>query len=265
MASSLKHLTKSLVKSFGFTISRRHPAEGRELAWCLPLGIRTMLDIGANTGQYARYLHENFPEAAIYSFEPLKDCYAELLTTMKGVPRFKAYNCALGDAEGSSVIHHHAYSQSSSILTLGEYVKTIYPFTAEETPETITIKRLDDVLRGLELQDNILIKIDVQGFELQVLRGGVETVRRAKVLIIETSFQEFYDGQALFHDIYEFLRSQGFAYIGSLEVERSPLDGQILQENSVFVHHTLLPLGKHLMKLKRPTSDTRDIGLTLAT
>ena len=82
----------------------------------------------------------------------------------------------------------------------------------------------------------ILIKIDVQGSEDKVIRGGQKTLRRAKAVIVETSFTELYDGQPLFHDIYEGLRSLGFSYSGSWAPDlKNPLDGSHLQQDSIFV------------------------------
>lgn len=81
----------------------------------------------------------------------------------------------------------------------------------------------------------MLVKIDVQGYEDRVIRGGQRVISRAKVLIVETSFQTLYDGQPLFEDIYDTLLKMGFRYIGALWQLRSPLNGSILQADSIFV------------------------------
>src|SRR5688500_15295819 len=73
--------------------------------WILNAHIRTVLDIGGNTGQFARAIRELLPEAYIYSFEPLSDCFDELQRTMNGTNKFQAFNTALDDHEGDAIIN----------------------------------------------------------------------------------------------------------------------------------------------------------------
>ena len=80
----------------------------------------------------------------------------------------------------------------------------------------------------------MLIKIDVQGFEDKVIAGGRNIIRRATILILETSFQPLYIGQPLFEDIYDSLK-QDFRYMGSLSQSQSQIDGSALYEDSIFV------------------------------
>jgi FkbM family methyltransferase len=146
-----------------------------------------VLDVGANTGQFADEIHGIFPEAAIYSFEPLRDCYDLLIEKMSHVPKFKAFDFALGSEASEMEMHRSEFTPSSSILRMGELHKRAFPFTSKEAPEKIVVKRLDDVTRDLDLAKNILIKIDVQGFEDRVIAGGLKTIQIAKLLIVETS------------------------------------------------------------------------------
>ncbi len=80
------------------------------------------------------------------------------------------------------------------------------------------------------------MKIDVQGYEDRVLRGGEQTVKRAQVLLVETSFQQLYEGQALFEDILALLRGWGFRYAGALDQLLNPRTGEALQQDSIFVN-----------------------------
>ncbi|GAH51052.1 unnamed protein product, partial [marine sediment metagenome] len=107
--------------------------------------------------------------------------------------------------------------------------------TKNVTTQTIKIRRLDDILGELDIVDDILIKIDVQGAEDKVILGGEKLIYRASVLILETSFQPLYEGQLLFDGIYDLLREKGFVYAGSENNIRNPQDGSILQCDSVFL------------------------------
>ena len=86
----------------------------------------------------------------------------------------------------------------------------------------------------MELSEKTLLKIDVQGYEDRVLRGATRTLERVHYVIVEVSVGPLYDGQAQFHTIYEFLVQSGFSYMGNMEQLSSPMDGSILQVDSLF-------------------------------
>ena len=208
----------------------------RNVKWLQNMDIKTVIDVGANIGQAARMFHDILPNAFIYSFEPLHECFLQLNSNMVDVPNFKAFNIALGDKEGEKNIYRNEDLPSSSLLKMNKLCKKIYPFASRETIETIEVKTLDSVVNELALEDNILLKIDVQGFEERVLRGGMNTLSRVKVIIIETMFQELYEGQPLFSDTYDFLQKMGFIYSGNFGNEsKSPIDGATLQADSIFI------------------------------
>ena len=96
------------------------------------------------------------------------------------------------------------------------------------------MQTLDAVAAKLELEDNLFVKIDVQGFECEVIKGGQATLRRAKIVIVETTFRPIYEGQPLFGDVYSALVELGFRYAGSDGRLDSPVDGAPIQEDSVF-------------------------------
>ena len=121
---------------------------------------------------------------------------------MKSVPKFKAFQFALGNEALEIDIHRSTYSPSSSIRPMSQLHKKVFPYTKGAVSERITVKRLDDIAEGLTLVDNLLVKIDVQGFEDKVFAGGTHTIRKAKALIVETSFESLYEGQPLFDEIY---------------------------------------------------------------
>lgn len=203
--------------------------------WLRALGLRTVLDIGANVGQFAATIHAALPEARIVSFEPLPDCYRQLQRTMAGAVGFSAVNLALGDITGSLSFQRSSFSDSSSFLPMAEAHRRLFPFTRATHETQVRAARLDDIALSLHLEEPLLIKIDVQGYEERVLRGGERTVRCASVLIVETGFVELYEGQPLFDAIYGLLSGWGFRYHGSIEQLVSPDDGRVLQENSVFL------------------------------
>lgn len=223
---------KKLLRRFGYDIVRYHPLYDILIA---PISPKTVLDIGANTGAYARMVRKRFPEAVIHSFEPLSDCFETLEKALPGDARFHVHKMALGNENGESIIHRSSFNPSSSLRPMAALHKKLYPKSAEHLEETIDIARLDDVAETLSLEGPLLIKMDVQGFEDQVLRGGVETVKKASALIIETSFVSLYENQPLFDGIYQILRELGFEYRGRLETHYNRLTGEPIYEDAVFI------------------------------
>jgi FkbM family methyltransferase len=204
--------------------------------WLANSDIRTVIDIGANTGQFARAIHEVLPGSFIYSFEPLSDCFRELQQTMRGVKRFKAFNTALGDGGGEAVIYRSERSSSSSLLPMAELHKENFPSTAKMSKETTNVRKLDEYCDELDIEDQVLIKLDVQGYEDRVIAGGMRLVQRAKILIVEISMEPLYEGQPLFREIFTTLDRLSFIYKGNLSQMSSPIDGRVLSADAVFVH-----------------------------
>jgi FkbM family methyltransferase len=236
----IKRVAKKILESTGFElrrINRKFAKKEDSFKWIRDLNIRTVLDVGANTGQFAGDIHAILPEAAIYSFEPLRDCYDVLLENMRHLPKFRAFDFALGSEASEIDMHRSEFTPSSSILRMSDLHKRAFPFTSKESLERIVVKRLDDVAGELDLTENILIKIDVQGFEDRVIAGGLKTIQMAKLLIVETSFESLYDGQPLFDTIYEMTKRIGFAYHGSFGFGQlsNPIDGNNLQSDGVFM------------------------------
>ncbi|HVU06284.1 MAG TPA: FkbM family methyltransferase [Candidatus Paceibacterota bacterium] len=232
---SVNPLRKILWKA-GLDFHKYRP-KPNQLIWLKERGIKTVLDIGANTGQFAEEIRSVLPDAFIYSFEPLKDCYDELVASRAGDPRFQAFNCALGDRNAATDINRSSYSASSSLLKMAQLHKDLYPHTKGESTEAISVRRLDDIpeMRSARTEKNILVKMDTQGYEDKVILGGAEFLKSANALIVETSFVPFYEGQALFADIYKLLTSLGFTYKGGIDQRHDGKDGGILREDSLFV------------------------------
>ena len=209
----------------------QYTPEGHWLAKC---GIQTVLDVGAHVGEFARRIRAVLPNAELICFEPLQEPYSKLTQRFEGQPNFRAIRCALGEKAGQHGIRHNEYAPSSSLLPMAELHKQSFPFAVKERTEMIEVRRLSDVVRELSVRDPLLLKLDVQGFEDKVIAGGEDVVARAKIIIIEVSFQRLYEGGPLFDDIYRLLKERGFTYNGNFEQLFSPKDGRVLQADAIF-------------------------------
>ena len=236
MRQFLRTIVKRPLNLLGLDLVRYNPRYSLgEYAYVASLDITTVIDVGAHTGEFARMIKTILPRAAIFSFEPLKAEFASLQQQMKDGAGFVAFNCALGDRDETVEIFRSSYAQSSSLRQMTQLHKDAFPVSAGHTVERVAVKRLDDVLRDFELQREILIKIDVQGYEDKVIAGATETIEKAKAIIVEVSFRELYDGQPLFESIFELLSAKGFKFFGNLYQLLSPVDGAPLQADALFV------------------------------
>src|SRR5258705_4321349 len=124
----IKGLIQGFLLHFGLQlrrISKEEPVEILEsdsnaTLWLRAIGINTILDIGANTGQFAQRIRRVLPDAMIYSFEPLPDCFEQLKGNLASCVNFRAFNFALGDRTGELMFQRNEYSPSSSFLRMAD-------------------------------------------------------------------------------------------------------------------------------------------------
>lgn len=231
----IKKTIKAGLNFIGIDIKSFRP-ESVNLGWVNNLGINTVIDIGANVGQFALEIRKELPSTKLYSFEPIKRCYEKLTRNMGEDENFKAFNFALSDTNGKEKINISPYTPSSSFLKMSRLHETIFPHTRGRSgEETVITKRLDDIFKTMDCPKNILIKIDVQGYENKVIGGAINAIREAKALLVETSFYPLYENQPLFDEIYQLLKDIGFRYAGCSNRKKNPLDGKILFEDSIFI------------------------------
>jgi FkbM family methyltransferase len=203
--------------------------------WLSELGIKTVLDVGANQGESAIELHEKLPTARVVSFEPLPDSYQAMVENLQNASWWRGFNLAAGAENGEAEIHRSEYALSSSLLPMAELHKENYPYTAGSSVQKIKVTTLDHVLATENITGPFLLKLDVQGFEMPALSGATQTLKNCTAIICETSFVELYQGQQLFGDVAQFLQAQGFVYVGSAGQRNSPLTGRPLQQDAIFL------------------------------
>lgn len=203
------------------------------------LPIRTILDIGAFKGVFAHeILAPRFPLAVIHSFEPSPHVFPHLKVKADASGgRHVAHNFGLGDKAETLTLHSAVDAPAaSSLLRSTDECTTAFPKTTNTKSLTVEIKVLDDISPTLRpaIEDDLLIKIDVQGFEDRVIRGGRSTIGRARAVIVEVQNASLYEGQPTFRDIFAELDAIGFAFIGVLDQFAKP-DGSVLYFDAVFV------------------------------
>ncbi len=178
------------------------------------LRINTVVDIGANRGQFALAARAVFPEAVLYSFEPLMEpaeCFGKIL---KSDPLTRLHTVAIGNSEEEAEIHVSASDDSSSMLPISVLQSSLFRNTGEKEIRRVAVKPLGSVLKPEEIKKAALMKIDVQGFEKEVLAGAAGMLEYFAAIYVECSFMELYTGQALASDILQLLENHGFILRG---------------------------------------------------
>jgi FkbM family methyltransferase len=173
-------------------------------------GIKIIFDIGAHVGNWSIMAKSVFSAARIDAFEPIPSSVDLFKKTVEGLPDIYMHPCALGSAKGEasmSVLGNQA--DCSSVLSPAED-KPMMAGQDRGDKIKVSIKRLDDMVADEGLPYPDFIKMDVQGFELEVLKGAEECLKHAKAVQSEVSFEEFYKDQALFRDVLDFLDDRGF-------------------------------------------------------
>ena len=173
----------------------------------------TIIDAGANQGQFAIAASHFYPDAHIHSFEPLPEVFPILQRNTRQLSGISTYNIALGNSTGTLDFYSNAYSHASSALQVSALQKDMLPKTVSSQRIEIPVKRLDDLQEQLRMISPVLLKMDVQGFEKEVLKGAVNSLPHIDYLLFETSFVQMYDGEPLFDEMHEFVKELGFEFI----------------------------------------------------
>lgn len=204
---------------------------GDKFSWLRALDVKTVVDGGANVGQWLGYARQIWPDSTFVCFEPLTECSMQIPTGGNTI----VVNSALGDKVGKIQFRKSSFDQSSSILTMAQLHKDAFPFTAGEQLVEVPITTLDSWCEENDLWPDV-IKLDLQGYELNALMCSPRALMGCKLVICETSYVELYQGQPLFGQIHDYLSQIGFQYAGCIELPlASPIDGRPLEEDSYFV------------------------------
>jgi FkbM family methyltransferase len=174
-----------------------------------PLGIGVIYDIGANVGTWTLLARAIIPDAEVHAFEPMEKHRSGFGTNVAGLERMTLHGIALGAESRPAVLHVMDFSDASSVLPSAE-ANRLHFGTVEVEQAAIQLHRLDSYRAAQQLPFPDLIKLDVQGYELEVLKGGIDCLKSAKAVLAEVSFAEFYTGQPLFEDVVRFMADMGF-------------------------------------------------------
>lgn len=213
------------------------PSDAAQLAKMLAHhGVNVVLDVGANAGQFGKDLRLAGYAGRIVSFEPLSAAHAQLLTTTRGDPNWiVAERMAVGNQEGDVTINVSGDSVSSSVMDMLEAHVVAAPDSVFVGKEQIRMHRLDSVARNyLRDGDVVFLKVDVQGFESQVLEGAAQVLPEVVGMQLELSLVPCYEGQVLLPPMLERIVGSSFDLWSVWPGTVDQCTGRMLQVDAVF-------------------------------
>jgi FkbM family methyltransferase len=197
------------------------------------LGVRGVVDVGANVGQFARAVTTVFPGMPIVSVEPSPEAAAVARSRLQKVKDWTLLETAVGATIGTATLRIHRYSPSSSLLPARPGYVAAYGKDPNERLVEVPLTTLDVLLQDSKLPAPWLLKLDVQGFEADVLRGSAQVLGRCSHVLVEASFIDAYEGEASFETVHAILHAAGFEIQAPLDTLRGKY-GEITQVDFLY-------------------------------
>ena len=229
---NINNIIKKTINKFGYdlkNIQNQRTSIEQSYLHLRKLGFKpkTVIDVGVAKG--TPELYSSFPDSFILLIEPLKECEKYLINILT------QYNgtyilAAAGKNNGEVVFNvHNSHMEGSSI-----YKETMGP-DQDGYEVKVPIVLIDDFLRDNMINGPYLIKIDVQGAELEALEGAKNALLQSEVVVLEVSLFEFMKGAPQLYDVVSYMKSHGFVAYDIIHGWNRPLDNALGQVDIVFV------------------------------
>jgi FkbM family methyltransferase len=199
-------------------------------------GIQTVIDVGANRGQYGAELRAWGFKGKIISFEPTSAAFKLLSKRAATDARWSVFNFAVGAEDSEAEINVASGSGvASSLMPMDDPLRRSAPEIKYIATEKVAVKSLDRALADIIAPNEILmLKLDVQGFEHFVLRGATAMLSQVSMVECELSFVSLYEGQWLFPQMLTLLDTLGFVPVSFNPVFSDAVSGHCLSIDGTF-------------------------------
>lgn len=239
-------LNKILSKFFGYQIKKNkwlYSSDQNLIKSINYNSIKTIIDIGANEGQFAERMINLGFNNTIISFEPMTKQYDRLVknaqkTKFRDINWIVEKKCAIGSKKDCKEIFISGKNQSSSLMNLSKKHIEISPEFNVVENENVEVETLDNFKdKILSYEKNYLLKIDVQGFELEVLKGSSQILNFINCIFIEVSHENLYQNQPKSIDVINFLIEKNFSIWSIDHVFINRKTGKHYQSDIFLVKH----------------------------
>jgi len=226
---------KQLARRAGFDLRRYGLSyDGKTERYFAQHGINLVLDVGAHIGNYARRLRELGYAGRLVSFEPMHDAFAQLQARAHADPQWTAVKLALGAEDGRATLNVSGTPMSSSLLEMLPAHRQAAPASAYVATEAVEVRALDSVFsQYYRAGDKVFVKLDTQGYEMNVLAGAARSLPSVVGLQTELAFVPLYGGEASIGQMLEHLGNLGFS-LRALTPAFEDAHGRLLQADALF-------------------------------
>lgn len=198
-------------------------------------GITKILDVGANTGQYAMQLRQIKFVGDIISFEPINSVFNILKKNLAHDPKFTAKNYALGDKNEIKSINISKNFAASSFFSRARHLEELAKHTEYVSEEEVEIKDLDSIFGSIcSADDVVFLKLDTQGYEKIILEGAKKSLKKIKGIQIELALKPSYNNAPEFKEIFKIIEESGFTLFSLEEGFEDDITGQLLEIDAIF-------------------------------
>jgi FkbM family methyltransferase len=196
---------------------------------------KTIIDIGANKGQFSNLAYHMFNPDKIIAIEANPDLAKDLNKNLSHIENKTILMTGIGNKDGELSFNFNTDSQVSSFLKNDQDRLNYFPNDRTFKKSNLPIAKLDSLINQSNLDGPILIKIDVQGFEKDVINGAINNLKRVKWLLLEISFSSLYVGQPNFQEIVNILNNLGFTFVGPMDFHENPERSSIIEMDALFL------------------------------
>lgn len=232
-------ITKAGIDAVPFA-SIRH-STGRRARLLRALQVDIVIDVGANSGQFGSEIRAAGYAGKILSVEPIAEAYGRLTARASRDASWTTIHCALGESDGESTLHIAGNSASSSFLDMLPVHEEAAPGTAYIGRERVTVRRLESLLSEyVSTGSRPYLKVDVQGYELEVLRGAGPWLEALVAIQLELSLARLYAGAPMADEVDAFVSGLGYRLAGIEPGFADPVSGRLLQMDGIYIRSDLL-------------------------
>src|SRR4051812_7221867 len=244
----VKDFVKRFLLSRGFILSR---PPGQFAVWTIKLQklkerglqLNCVVDGGASDGGWTRELKSVYPQATVVCIEPREEEQPALKRLAQEMPHIIVAPALLGPTNGEVAFNLAGVASSALSASADARAAAGSGATAAAAGQQMTaMSTLDSLIEKCGAPQPDLIKLDLQGFEIDAMRGATRCMERAQALLLELSFFEFLKGQPIAEDVIAFVRERGFRLHDIPSLWHRPLDGALAQGDFFFLKegHPLL-------------------------
>lgn len=192
----------------------------------------SIFDVGANYGQTALHYNSLFNTAKIFSFEPVKASYEKLINETQTIKNISCHNIALGEENNNVEIYLHK-EENSQLNSL----KAINSNQTGITKETINVVTLDNFAKGQKIETIDLLKIDTEGFELEVLKGAYSFLKNKKIkaILCEVALSKRNTRNTQLNIVIDFLDKYDYFFVGLYETNITYFKSGLAYSNALFI------------------------------